>query len=65
MGVSTEFSIREKLFKNPVKDMIGYGSHDVPAGSWSDDSSMTFALIDSINQNDSFIINWFINWHFI
>ena len=50
MGVPTEFCIREKLFEKPVTEMIGYGSHPVPAGSWSDDTSMTLALIDSINN---------------
>lgn len=66
MGVPTEFCIREKLFANPVKDMIGFGSHPVPAGSWSDDTSMTLALIDSIinkkyiDYND--ICNNFVKW---
>ena len=31
MGVPTEFCIREKLQNKKVTDMIGYGSHDVPA----------------------------------
>ena len=48
MGVPTEFCIREKLQANPVTKMIGYGNHDVPEGSWSDDTSMTIATIDSI-----------------
>lgn len=66
MGVPTEFCIREKLFQNPVKDMIGYGSHPVPAGSWSDDSSMTLALIDSINNKNAIdykdICDNFVEW---
>lgn len=66
MGVPTEFCMREKLFKNPVTEMIGFGSHPVPAGSWSDDTSMTLGLIDSIinkkelNYND--IMNNFVEW---
>ena len=28
--------------------MIGYGSHNVPEGTWSDDTSMMLATIDSI-----------------
>ena len=52
MGVPTEFCFREKLLEKPVTSMIGHGSHDVPAGTWSDDTSMTIALIDSIiNKN--------------
>ena len=52
MGVPLEFSIREKCMQNPVTKMIGYGAHDVPAGSWSDDTSMELAIMDSfINKN--------------
>ena len=36
MGVPVEFCIRERLLNHPVTKMIGYGSHDVPAGTWSD-----------------------------
>lgn len=51
MGVPVEFCIREKLLAHPVTKMIGYGSHDVPSGTWSDDTSMEIATMDSmINQ---------------
>lgn len=51
MGVPVEFCIREKLLAHPITKMIGYGAHDVPAGTWSDDTSMEIATIDSmINQ---------------
>lgn len=51
MGVPVEFCIREKLLAHLVTKMIGYGSHDVPAGTWSDDTSMEIATMDSmINQ---------------
>ena len=66
MGVPTEFAMREKLFANPVTEMIGYGSHPVPAGSWSDDTSMTLALIDSINNKKQIdyddIMKNFVDW---
>ena len=66
MGVPTEFCMREKLFEKPVTEMIGYGSHPVPAGSWSDDTSMTLALIDSINNcceiDYDDIMNNFCDW---
>lgn len=51
MGVPTEFCIREKLLKNPVTDMVGYGSHPVPEGTWSDDTQMSIATIDAIINN--------------
>ena len=51
MGVPVEFEEREKLMKNPVTNMLGYGSYDVPKGVWSDDTSMTLATMDSIIAN--------------
>ncbi len=48
MGVPLEFRVREKLMQSPTTTMIGYGSHNVPKGSFSDDTSMTLATIDSI-----------------
>lgn len=48
MGVPVEFYKRDELSANPVTTMLGYGSHDVPAGSWSDDTSMEIATIASI-----------------
>jgi ADP-ribosyl-[dinitrogen reductase] hydrolase len=56
LGVPVEFVPREYLKKNPVKDMIGYGTHHQPPGTWSDDSSLAFCLADSLcngyNLND-------------
>lgn len=66
MGVPLEFQIRERLMQNPTTEMLGYGSHNVPKGTWSDDSSMTIATIDSIidkkeiNTND--IADKFLEW---
>ena len=66
MGVPLEFYIREKLMSNPTTRMLGYGSHDVPKGSWSDDSSMTLATIDAIINdkcvNTETIANNFLEW---
>lgn len=66
MGVPLEFCIREKLMQNLTTEMMGYGSHNVPKGSWSDDSSMTFATIDAIINdkeiNYNTIANNFVEW---
>ena len=48
LGVPFEFAYRENLDKEPVREMIGYGSYLLPAGTWSDDTSMTLATMDSI-----------------
>lgn len=67
LGVPIEFEDREKLINKPVTSMLGYGSHDVEAGVYSDDTSMTLATMDSIikqngiiNYND--IADKFYNW---
>lgn len=66
MGVPVEFCEREKLLQNPVTDMMGYGAHDVPKGSWSDDTTMEICLIQSYIDKDKFdyddIMNNFIKW---
>ena len=48
LGVPAEFSSREKLDRSPITDMIGYGTYPYPAGSWSDDTSMSLAALDSL-----------------
>ena len=45
LGVPVEFKQRDTF---TVKDMIGYGTHNQPPGTWSDDSSLTFATMESI-----------------
>lgn len=50
LGVPVEFKDRGYLKKNPVTDMIGYGTYNLPKGSWSDDSSMTLCLAESIGR---------------
>ena len=40
-----EFNRRDSFH---VTDMIGYGTYDLPPGTWSDDSSMTLATMESI-----------------
>lgn len=48
LGVPVEFSERYELEEEPVTGMRGYGTYNLPAGSWSDDSSMTLATLDSL-----------------
>lgn len=48
LGVPVEFESRHVLEEFPVTDMIGHGMHDKPAGTWSDDTSMTIATMASI-----------------
>ena len=52
LGVPVEFFDREELKNNPVTGMRAYGTHNQPAGTWSDDSSMALATLDSINEEN-------------
>ena len=48
LGVPVEFESRETLAQDPVTGMRSGGSHEQPAGTWSDDTSMTLCLLDSL-----------------
>lgn len=71
LGVPVEFSYRFVLEKDPVRDMREFGTHFQPKGTWSDDSSMMIATIDSLickngyNINDSFydMADKFVSWY--
>ena len=51
LGVPYEFFSRERISRRPCKDMIGFGSHHMSVGTWSDDTSMVVATMDSIIEN--------------
>lgn len=48
LGVPVEGCSRKVLDEYPVVEMAGYGAYPVPAGSWSDDTSMSLAALDSL-----------------
>lgn len=48
LGVPAEFFSREILQSNPFTDMIGFGTHNVPKGTWSDDTTMELCTLHSI-----------------
>lgn len=50
VGVPYEFSSREKMTHDPAVDMTGHGTYDMPAGTWSDDSSMALASLDALRS---------------
>ena len=65
LGVPVEFCAREELLKNPVTDMMGFGSYPVPAGAWSDDTSMSVAALDSLANGEILydeIMGNFVKW---
>lgn len=48
LGVPVEFIGREVRRRHPVATMRGYGTHHQPPGTWSDDSSLTFCLAETL-----------------
>lgn len=65
LGVPVEFNDRETLDKNPVTDIRSYGTYHQPKGTWSDDTSLTLALIESLKNGLDYtdIMNNFIYWY--
>ena len=67
LGVPVEFMSRKELDRNPVVDMRGFGTYPVPKGSWSDDTSMAIATLDSLacgNVDFDDIMKGFSDWYF-
>ncbi len=64
VGVPFEFSSRDIMKSDPAKGMIGYGTYNQPPGTWSDDSSLTFCLAESLVDGYSLkdISEKFIKW---
>jgi ADP-ribosyl-[dinitrogen reductase] hydrolase len=64
LGVPVEFMDRETLRRNPVTGMRSYGTHRQPAGTWSDDTSMTLCLAESLAKGLDYqdIMNSFLKW---
>ena len=52
LGVPAEFKSRGTLKNSPVRSLIGHGTHNQPAGTWSDDSSLLLCTADSLVLNE-------------
>lgn len=65
LGVPVEFKSRQEISKNPVTDIRGFGTHNVPPGTFSDDSSLTFCLAEALTT--TFDLNTigqnFVKWY--
>ncbi len=66
LGTPVQFLDREALKENPVVTMEGHGTFDMPAGTWSDDSSMTLATLISLREKQEVdyedIMERFMDW---
>ncbi len=72
LGVPVEFTERNDLKENPVVDMESGGTYGMPAGCWSDDTSLTLATMDGITHTSGeinsntyyFIANNFARYYY-
>ena len=48
LGVPVEFESRARRRLDPVVAMRAYGTHQQPAGTWSDDAALTFCLAETL-----------------
>lgn len=64
LGVPVEFRIRERLKQNPVTGMRAYGTHNQPAGSWSDDTTMALCTLESLAKGVDYddMMDRFCRW---
>lgn len=68
LGMPVQFMKRDVVRRNPVKTMRGYGVYNMPPGTWSDDSSMAFATLAALCENEEVnyedIMERFCRWLF-
>ena len=70
LGCPVQFMNREEIRereRGPVTGMEGHGTYDMPVGTWTDDGSMTLALLDSIREKKIIdlddIMSRFVDWY--
>lgn len=69
LGVPVEGVSRQRLLSDPVRDMLGYGAHNQPTGTWSDDSSLLLCTVESLLQGFDTIdlahrfLRWYMDGH--
>ena len=68
LGLPVQFNSREEMKAKPVNGMEGYGVFNVPAGSWSDDSSLALSTLCSLVEKGTVdyedIMKCFADWQF-
>ncbi len=68
LGMPVQFIPRGEVMVAPITTMDGFGSFDMPVGTWSDDGSMTYATLISINEKSCIdyddIMRRFVEWNF-
>lgn len=70
LGCPVQFMSREEIAnrpQGPVVEMEGHGTYNMPVGTWTDDSSMALAALDSIRELGEVdledIMTRFVDWY--
>lgn len=65
LGVPVEGMERQELAMHPIKTMTGGGRYHQEKGTWSDDTSMTLASLESLTYGLDFndVMERFKNWY--
>ena len=66
LGCPVQFETRAQVAESPVDGMIGYRTFNMPVGTWTDDSALTLALLESIARckriNCVDVMKNFVRW---
>ena len=67
LGMPVQFMSREKIRLHPIERVEGYGTYNMPPGTWSDDSSMAIATLVSLREKKGVdcqdIMDRFVAWN--
>ena len=66
LGLPVQFMTKPEIRKNPITDMTGGGAFGLEPGAWSDDSSLTLCLAESLYEvgyNPADIARRFVKWY--
>lgn len=65
IGVPGEFKSRRYFVENPITDMVGYGTYNLPPGTFSDDTSLSMCLAEILTNeyNIERLAQYFLKWY--
>jgi ADP-ribosyl-[dinitrogen reductase] hydrolase len=65
LGVPHEFRTREEMRADPANGMTGFGSHNQPLGTWSDDTSMMLCVLENLHKGGTpkDLVRLFMRWY--
>ncbi len=66
LGLPVQFETRAEVRAHPIVGMRGHGTFDLPAGSWSDDGSMTLCTALALTErgfDPAALADRFVRWY--